>query len=635
MQAQCSQHVFNGYHPFYSTQLDNGTIPFEIKKYTKDGLPKLLIKIKDPELLKLVEARSRKIDYYPDVNTAYPKWNDIDTKNIRCTCVKHYKRSVAPGDFEYFMHNLPPTQEAILYKDCKRTIVAAAKRQIKSAPNPSQKVANDFILYAKEIINKYVGEYLDDFGYDFNQWLSHLNHQKQLKMSKIHYYLTGHPLPGLDVKKPDHFYGGIKSIPKEMLHYEGICKVEIQDIDGKPRMVCSIPDLIKYVMGPITWKLEEIFQDHFPAYCGGMNLQEMEDKINHYIDLGFEQVAQGDGSAFDNTQDVSLKAIDRYIYSRIESAVYHVPKDLFHYISHMIYKIMDIKIRLLADRPETLITYAVLGTVFSGDCDTTLMNTVRMALYNLYTNDRNGLIYEYHYIAWSKGDDFTVMYQNEVDIEYAQRGYRKYWLAKAKPNDPSFADVYDNRTFGLGQILKMLDFGGPDSFEFCSLNAWYTNYITGHITLTRDLKKLTKLANYSRKTKIMNNIEVYQYIVDQVVALQASYKGIQYIDKYCYLLMERAKEFLYACDYNMIQKAQKKRRTCGDTRVTYTLLGATYMFYNTTPRHTVNKIKHGATYWETMKEIYNKKEMRLNPAELELVNQQINEKFPANDLCVL
>jgi len=38
---------------------------------------------------------------------------------------------------------------------------------------------------------------------------------------------------------------------------------------------------------------------------------------------------------------------------------------------------------------------------------------------------------------------------------------------------------------------------------------------------------------------------------------------------------------------------------------------------------------------ETMKEIYNKKEMRLNPAELELVNQQINEKFPANDLCVL
>jgi len=296
---------------------------------------------------------------------------------------------------------------------------------------------------------------------------------------------------------------------------------------------------------------------------------------------------------------------------------------------------MDIKIRLLADRPETLITYAVLGTVFSGDCDTTLMNTVRMALYNLYTNDRNGLIYEYHYIAWSKGDDFTVMYQNEVDIEYAQRGYRKYWLAKAKPNDPSFADVYDNRTFGLGQILKMLDFGGPDSFEFCSLNAWYTNYITGHITLTRDLKKLTKLANYSRKTKIMNNIEVYQYIVDQVVALQASYKGIQYIDKYCYLLMERAKEFLYACDYNMIQKAQKKRRTCGDTRVTYTLLGATYMFYNTTPRHTVNKIKHGATYWETMKEIYNKKEMRLNPAELELVNQQINEKFPANDLCVL
>jgi len=625
MQSQCAQHIFNGNHPFYSISLDNGTIPYEIKKYTHD-MPKLLLKIKDEELRQLVGAFG-KIDYYKDVNKAYPKFNDLDMKQIKCTCVKPFKRNEPRGDFEYILNKLPPTQEAILYKDCKRTIVAAAKRQVKSAPTPQESVVQDFIAFAKQTIEKYVGDDLSNFGYDFNQWINHLTRAKQLKMSEIHEYLTGKPLPGLEPKRKNKlksYYHGIQSIEFKLLHYEGICKVEIQGIDGKPRMVCSIPDLIKYVMGPVTWKLEEIFQDKFPAYCGGMNLQEMEDKINHYIDLGFQQVAQGDGSAFDNTQDVSLKAIDRYIYSRIEDAIYHVPKDLFHYISHMVYKIMDINMRTASNKKTTLMTYAVLGTVFSGDCDTTLMNTIRMALYNLYTNFKNGLIFEHHYVAWSKGDDFTVLYSVNIDLTRALAGYRKYWLAKAKPNDPSCADVYDNRQYGLGQILKMLDFGGPDSFEFCSLNAWYTNYTTGHIILTRDLKKLTQLSNYSRKTKIMSRYQLADYIVDQVVALQASYKGINFIDQYCVILLDRVQEIMQSLPEETEKYIKRKSKVC-DSRVTYELLGTNYkLFYNSTPRHNFTKIKEGYTYWESVKEDYLKKNMRLTDEELVTVNHQIN-----------
>lgn len=622
MQKQADPFAFDGNHPFFSSCAD-GSVPRELQGHV-NGYPKLLLKIFDKELADLAQANDAQWHLVSEL----PGFNTIDFRQVTCTC-SHRKPTQQTADFESLFPYTPLQREAILYRGCKRTILAAAKRQVKSAPTPEKSVAQDFIAFCKRKMMEYMGDDLKHFGYSFSQWFNHLNYAKQIKMAAVHEYLTGNCLPGFKSSHPQVYYRGIDSIPEKMLHYQGICKVEIQETDGKPRMVCSIPDLIKYVMGPVCWRLEEMAADHLPVYCGGMNLSEMEDKINHYIDQGFDLVAQGDGSAFDNTQDVSLKAIDRWVYQTIAPYVYHVPRDLFQYIANLAYKIMDINMRTPEGKLVTLMRYAVLGTVFSGDCDTTLMNTIRMGMYNWYTNERMGLKLGTHYVCWSKGDDFTVIYNRRlVSQEYVRAGYDRLWLKKPSTKSPGCDTNYDARQHGLGQILKMLDFGDPDSFAFCSLNAWYTDMGTGHITLTRNVKKLFTLSNYSRKIKTMDHLAASQYLVDQAEALIVSYGGIHIFDEAARCLLRRAEAMrLVAVSKRLGTKSVR------DSRVALPLENHTMQsLYHITFRNKYHKLLAHASYWESVKQYEMVKENRLTGRALELVNRQIDSLFPSGQL---
>lgn len=562
--------------------------------------PKLMMSIKDKELRHLAGDDLSKFDM-------------IDCKDITCTCETHKSK------YLQLFGDTTIEKDSIIYNTCKRTIFAAAKRQIKSAPVPDLEVARDFLHFAKTKVKQLIGDDLDDFGYSFNQWYNHLTADKQKRMDQVHEFLFGNdPLK-------EH-YVDLAHLDPKLLHYEAICKAEIQGVDGKPRMVCSIPDLIKYVMGPICWRLEELFSLKIPTYCGGQNLTQMQDKINHYIDEGFDVVAEGDGSAFDNTQDVMLKAIDRHIYQWISSKVYHVPQELFNFVSQACYKVMDV---LLVDgkKKKCLLTYAVLGTVFSGDCDTTLMNTLRMGLYNWYTNEKAGLILNKDFICFSKGDDFTVMYQSHLDRSIPKRAYDKYWLKKPKFSGPIY-DGLDDRVYGIGQILKFIEFGDPNTIKFCSLRAWYVDYRAKHIFLTRDPAKFLTLSKYSRKACHFNNKLLAQYCYDQALALKTSYNGIDYFDKFA---LEYIKVGNYYDKHSEVMK--KRYRDVVDRRVTLPLESELYDGYNRTGRMVSFKI-HGS-YWETMQSIERQQTMILPKDQLEVVNQQINAEFADRDIFVL
>lgn len=620
MQKQADPWAFSGSHPIYNG-LD-GTAPKEVKNSQLYlGHPKLMMQVFDPELRDIIGCKDGHWHLVDD----FPAFNTIDFRKIECTC--HHKGvHQRECDFESLFDYMPLQQEAILYRQCKRTILAAAKRQIKSAPTPDQRIVDSFLAFAKAKIRETMGDELTHFGYSFNQWFNHLNLAKQRRMSLVHEYLYGTPIPGFPKHQLTEYYSGLDSVPDKMFRYTGICKIEIQAPDGKPRMVCSIPDLIKYVMGPICWRLEEIAADKLPVYCGGMNLSEMEDKINHYIDQGFDLVAQGDGSAFDNTQDVSLKALDRWIYQQVYHAVHHVPLELFAFVSQMAYKVMDIQLRdQISKHVKTLMRYAVCGTVFSGDCDTTLMNTIRMGMYNWYTNHTMGLKLGTHFVCWSKGDDFTVIYNRRlVDEQLIRQGYYRLWLTKPKKDAPGCSELYDSRTYGLGQILKMLDFGGPDSFAFCSLNAWYTDIGTGHIMLTRNVGKLFNLSNYSRKVKAMTNLAASQYLVDQAEALEASYGGIHIFDEAANCLLKRADMFRrVAC-----LKKYGKRGTF-DARITLALEPHLMQsIYHVTYRGKYRNMLHNASYWESVKAYEMVRQNNLSKEALALVNRQIDSVYP-------
>lgn len=640
MQKQAAPHRFKN---FYENDIEIPTqyIPNELKyaikqlnlqlndEYAKTHrlkYPKLLMRINDPEILKLavgpneiLNPQQFKIDNR-NFMARFDNFDDIDCEDITCDC--RYRNE---NDYEqiYGKENNTQNETVILYRTCKRTIFAAAKRQIKSAPVPDAVVAADFVAFGKKKIDQYLGEDLTNFGYSYNQWFNHLNAEKQANMLKIK-------------AKIEEFSDDVDSLLKDkeflkLLHYEGICKKELQNYDGKPRMVCKIPDVVKYVMGPVCWKLEEIFTDHLPCYCGGMNLTEMQNKINNYIDEGFTLVAEGDGSAFDNTQDVMLKELDRYVYSKVADKVYHVPKKLFEYCAMQYYKIMDIvNVDPVLKKRKTLMTYAVLGTVFSGDCDTTLMNTMRMGLYNWYTNEVAGFEFHRDYICFSKGDDFTVMYNYHYDTEYGRymidKAYKKFWLSKYKPKNGEVE--YDARHYGLGQILKFIEFGQPNSIKFCSLRAWYIDPSSSHIYLTRNPEKFYGLGKFSRKLRTKNHREAVNYIIDQAIALHANYAGIEFFEE----IIQNYLEAAYYLTVNNFDQILKQRISIAkDRRQTLPLeiddFDSECLLFDKTPRKNDFKIKVNESYWGSQQRAERAQLFKPNASQLQYINSQINAEF--------
>jgi len=502
---------------------------------------------------------------------------------------------------------------------CRHTTLAAAKRQMKGAPTPDENVANDFITHSMQIIEKEIGEELSQFSYSVKDWYHHLNVRKKKLIKPALKYYKGdtHTLSKLELKQLLN------------MKYTGILKEELQKTDGKPRNVCAIPQRTKYIMGPVTWALEDICAHKLNAYCGNKNLSQMENMINNYLKEGFTKVVEGDGSAFDNTQDVSLKELDRRIYRKIADKVYHVPKADFIHAATALTKTMQIE-EIKNGRRHVLLEYTVLGTVFSGDCDTTLMNTIRMAMYNRYVNDMAGLEYGKDYVCFSKGDDFTVMYKPYVTDEYIESLYYRYFL-HANPNP----DKPDTRIYGLGQVLKFLSIDDASSISFCSLRAWWKNPNNDSIYLTRNPEKFYNLAKYSRKAKSYNLRQLAQYAFEQEFALRTTYKGVRIFDymaeQYHLLalkIMKRGKITMQQLKQYIEIRRQRinKENLYTDTEME-TYLSQIEAENQENVSHNRPVIVIQGDYWDFMKQQMEQHDETLTPEEAEYVSQQIDLEF--------
>lgn len=607
------------------------------REYAEGHLPRLFLKINEPNLYqRSIHANQ---SYYFDKHcntellharrTMMNTINNIKVSDIDCNCINK------PA-YERIFPNALYDLDSMCYNSCKHTVFAAAKRQIKSAPTPDPDIAKDFVEYAKNIIDKEIGEDLDHFGYSFNQWYNHLPRKKQKLMDKVINAITYNDVDLLTQKQLNRLAKWNKEMQSLNPIYTGICKIELQNLDGKPRMVCSIPDLVKFTMGAVTWHLEEICSHKLKGYCGGKNLDQMADMINGYISKGFTRVVEGDGSGFDNTQDITLKEIDRYIYQRVSNSVYHTQcankwKELFLRFSQSYYKTMNIEyIDRQTKKKKTLLTYSILGTVFSGDCDTTLANTIRMALYNRYVMDKAGYSYGHDYVAFSKGDDFTTMFNpTHITDTQVEKAYWRYFLPK--PESPN--DMYDNRQFGLGQICKFLEFGWPNSIKFCSLRAWYINKEETKIRLTRDPAKFLTLSKYSRKMKSYTPMQKLQYIQDQIIALESSYKGLHYFDTMCKLYRDvynSIKSNYQIHESDIIRYGHKT--THGDDRVTLPLENTESIDCIKFRNQVILIVDN---YWDSMK-AYEKASNRLYSQEqIDIVNDQIDIEFDSQELKTL
>jgi hypothetical protein len=514
------------------------------------------------------------------------------------------------------LQDLDAKKQAMMYNSCIHSIFAAAKRQMKRAPTPDPKVADDFVQFAKDYITKHIGEHLKEFKYSFNQWYAHNTLAKQKDIDKY-----------LHACKNKNDYTTTEWKDIMTIKYKGICKQEIQPTNGKPRMVCAIPIRTKVAMGPITWRLEEICSKYLPGYCGNKNLQQMADSINKILDEGFTKIVEGDGSGFDNTQDVTLKEIDRWLYRQIADKVYHVTKQEFLYISQQIYKTMIVQY-IENKKKKNLFEYDILGSVFSGDCDTTLCNTIRMAMYNIYVNEKAGLEYGKDYKVFSKGDDFTVFYKQYVSNDLINNAYDRYFIRASKVTGQP-------QTYGLGQILKFLTIGDPSTISFCSLRALYTDVSESKIILVRDFTKFEHISRYARKIKGYTGKQRIAYILQQAISLRATYKGIKIFENMAEafehaahqyaLWMARGNEELgrKICDQSLlyVQKYIKYARQEIPQEADIKENDVDSILYSIGKYKKFFKIQ--GDYWETMKRLQEQVSYNLTLQEYDYINEQI------------
>lgn len=586
------------------------TIPTEKHPNPKYPYPRIKITTYDPQLADLcttkqAHRKTRKRLTMSQIISA------ISPEEICCRCPHKYKFT------KILETDVPAQDEAMVWTACRHTTFAAAKRQMKAAPTPDPKVADEFVEHSIKIIERELGPQLTHFKYSVKDWYNHLNSKKQQDLAPALLYYSGHPE---QVKARD-----LRNIRNK--HYTGILKEEIQPPDGKPRMVCAIPQSTKYIMGPVTWQMEEDFAKNLQGYCGGKNLDEMADDINALLDQGFTKVVEGDGSAFDNTQDVSLKEVDRYIYRRVAPQIYHVDRTEFLDRTQALYKTMDIEY-VDGKKKRPLLQYTILGTVFSGDCDTTLMNTTRMVLYNRFVNDKAGLVFGKDYVCFAKGDDFTVMYKPYISNQFITEAYYRYFLpANPDPSQP------DTRIYGLGQVLKMLEFGDASILKFCSLRAWFTDPAEHHIYLTRDPAKLFTLSKFSRKAKLKSMTYVHDYLRAQAQALRANYKNIRLFETAAQLYDAQA-QFIRTqyprAPYNVYtaQLLTILRTNQRSMNVESPLdFDAMQQEYADRVQHRQQQIKIQENYWQTMQLIEKRHVKELTQEQADHISLQLESEF--------
>jgi hypothetical protein len=228
------------------------------------------------------------------------------------------------------------------------------------------------------------------------------------------------------------------------------------------------------------------------------------------------------------------------------------------------------------------------------------------------------------------------MYQNYITDEFINNAYYKYFLP-ANP-DPSRAD---SRQYGLGQVLKMLDIGGPEIIKFCSLRAWVIDK-QGHIILTRDPSKFMNLSKYSRKTKSYNTTQLIRYLLEQALALKSSYEGLDYFMAMHDIYKQKAYSILKACAYTNRERSvimHKVYQSLATTIKQSKCMSSEYSYAETTAYKLVNEIKYRETaykiqsnYWETMQAIERINCQVLTESQAKCANQQINAEFSVEEL---
>lgn len=358
---------------------------------------------------------------------------------------------------------------AKIYHPCWNNNIAAICRMCMQVPYPEKNKLEEFKRWFDKIKVMEIEPIIENTVIDHIAWFNHLTADKQNEVKRFY----------MDTEDGTQIIPDRKDIP-EMCTYTNFVKSEKQfGAAPKTRCICSPNAMYKYVCGPVTYALEQSFKKSFKGYKVPLTWNEQENMIDYYESIGLDSTIQLDGKFFDLTQKDELKFIDRAIYDMILDKVEHVEPKIFREV--VVPKERTVRPNCIIDKK--VVTYGkviIPGETFSGSCDTTLMNTIRMSCYVRFAIESQFPQAEYQ--LWVKGDDTVIFCGCDVTSNIKDAIYKVFVTEEQWKREPEI-------NYGLGQVAKFVKVGSLIDFDFCSTMCIKTN--NGY----KILRKLTNIVD--------------------------------------------------------------------------------------------------------------------------------------------
>lgn len=429
---------------------------------------------------------------------------------IPCTC----KIREAPGAKKVLP--IVGDNNVILYSSCARTLFACMSRQCQLLPRSDPIKMKEFHEWFEFTFKEEIEPILRAFAYNPADWFNHLTVKQQAEILALS-----------DNKQPKVFSDINIEVDEKPPKYSMFCKREVQIVDEptehydgsslpKARAISCPQGDVKYILGPITWAVEGLFAKFLKGYCGGKNWEEMEATLSEYYNKGFRYVCFGDGSGWDRCQSHELKHVDRRIYEFLatEGKITHVDPHIF--LAKATPRIRKMVGKVHQDgRLLKMFECKVDSTVMTGNPDTTLMNTTRMAMVIRFIMSHT----EHEFELWCKGDDFIIFLKEEVDLTPI---FYQYWSKKGQ------AEAH-----GLGLVLKFLKTDTIDKFDFCSTNCIRTG---DKFKIVRIPTRLCPLTHYSVKALSMSEAQQNAYMIEQAISIEDWAGSMPFFSDYAKLI---------------------------------------------------------------------------------------------------
>jgi hypothetical protein len=426
---------------------------------------------------------------------------------------------------------LDTSPKIVYYDNCELTLKAACRRQCTGVPEPNPTKLQQLRTYVNGVIVPELNDIFANFHYSVEVWYNHLTAIQQDEIDAI---------------DDDSLF---------VRHCSIFCKGEKQQdaVDPpKNRCISALNANHKKVMGPVVYAAEQYIKQ-FKGYCGGCNWDDLGDIYKSW-DLKDYKIIQSDISGMDRSVKMELKDIIFHtLYNILTPFIHHVPNEIwllhaFPIRTNMLSKMFD-KNELIDFGSAT-----IEGTVFSGSCDTTFMNTLTTVILQRFVMEVEMGLDTGDYDLLGKGDDSAVGITKNINNADIIAAYaRCYYFTPDLTNNL----VNQYRQHGFGMTLKFLQISEHlDDIDFCSTNCFYCTTCNKY-RVTRRLDRFIELTPWSSVVIPMTNKHRLAYKQNLYTANLAWMRGLP--------IFSQLNDYLktdVVCNYSLAGRQRKQLRVC-------------------------------------------------------------------------